>query len=83
MFVALVLLDYVILFFTSNSVIATRELAERFSNGDQNTVKIKLVNQFPFKASLKIIDELPVQFQKRNFLIKTTIEGNGEMEFSY
>jgi uncharacterized protein (DUF58 family) len=83
LFVALVLLDYIILFFTSNSVTATREMAERFSNGAQNTVKIKIVNQFPFKASLKIIDELPVQFQKRDFLLKTTLEGNGETRISY
>jgi uncharacterized protein (DUF58 family) len=82
-FVALVVLDYIILFFTSNSVTATREMAERFSNGAQNTVKIKIVNQFPFKASLKIIDELPVQFQKRDFLLKTTLEGNGETRISY
>jgi uncharacterized protein (DUF58 family) len=82
-FVALVLLDYVILFFTSNAVTTSRVLAERFSNGAQNTVKIRINNQFPFKASLTIIDELPVQFQKRDFLLKTTLEGNGETEVSY
>src|SRR5687767_13789514 len=74
LFVALVLLDYIILFFTSNAVTATRQMADRFSNGEQNTIKIKIVNQFPFKASLRIIDELPVQFQKRDFLLKTSLE---------
>jgi len=83
LFVVLVILDYSILFFSSNSVIATRELSERFSNGDQNTVSIKIVNQYPFKATLKVIDELPVQFQKRDFLIRLILNGNSETEVSY
>src|SRR5688500_3288258 len=62
LFVAVVVLDYVILFFTRYTVQASRLLSERFSNGDTNPVQIRLINNFPFKTRLKIIDELPAQF---------------------
>src|SRR5688572_24548518 len=82
LFVTLVVLDYAILFFTRNAIVTKRELAERFSNGDENNVRIRVINQYPFRASLKIIDELPVQFQKRDFLKSITVDGNGEAELS-
>jgi uncharacterized protein (DUF58 family) len=58
-------------------------MPERFSNGDENIVTITVANQFPFKATLKIIDELPVQFQKRDFLLKTTLGGNEQTVITY
>ena len=82
-FVILVLLDYIVLFLTANQVIATRDAAERFSNGDNNIVKLTVTNEFPFKATLKIIDELPVQFQKRDFLVRAVLPGNQTQTFTY
>jgi uncharacterized protein (DUF58 family) len=82
-FIVTVVLDYCVLFFTKNEVITTRGTAERFSNGDQNLVKIRVANQYPFRATIRIIDELPVQFQKRDFLVTQTLAGNTEIEISY
>jgi uncharacterized protein (DUF58 family) len=82
-FCALVLLDYGILYFSRKSVIARRDLPERFSNGDANLVKLHIINEFPFKIKTKIIDELPVQFQKRDFLLEAIVDGDSSIELDY
>ncbi|MET0243077.1 MAG: DUF58 domain-containing protein [Flavitalea sp.] len=82
-FAVLVLLDYAILFFSASRVTGKRITGERFSNGDENTVNLELKNEFPFKAQLKIIDELPDQFQQRKFLLRSNIGGNAELTLPY
>lgn len=79
----LVLLDYSILFFRKNGVVATRVLPERFSNGDENKVQLSIQNNFPFRINIKLIDEVPVQFQKRDFLVRMIMEGNGRHDLTY
>ena len=44
-----------------------RRLGKVMSLGDQNQVHIDLENRSGLTLSLKVIDELPVQFQERNF----------------
>ncbi|RYY30148.1 MAG: DUF58 domain-containing protein [Chitinophagaceae bacterium] len=83
LFIAVVLLDYVILFFTRYQVMGSRLIPERFSNGDKNAVHIHLSSTFPFRTKLKIIDELPVQFQRRDFLITSSLDGNAETTLQY
>jgi uncharacterized protein (DUF58 family) len=53
------------------------------SLGDENEVQIKVNNQFPFSIWLRIIDELPEQFQKRDFLLKTKIKYNSKEQLQY
>ena len=77
-FITLVLLDYIILF-SRKGIHAERKMAERFSNGDENAVSIVLNNRYNFPVFLKMIDELPVQFQKRDFLLKLQ-QGIGRSE---
>ncbi len=48
---------------------ASRNLPERFSNGDNNKVRLELENRYNFGINISIIDELPFQFQKRDFVI--------------
>ena len=69
-FATLVLLDYLILFAKTNGVSASRDMADRFSNADENAVSIRLKNRYSFPVFLKVIEELPVQFQRRDFLMK-------------
>lgn len=82
-FAALVLLDYMVLFFRKDPMVAERILPERFSNGDENKVKILLKSNYPFRTQVKLIDEVPAQFQKRNFLVRIVLEGNGQHEINY
>ena len=78
-----VLVDIVLMYGKKNSIRAKRILPDRFSNGDQNKVIIELTNNYPFPAALSIIDELPLQFQERNWMRKTKIETNNTKAIEY
>ncbi len=60
-----------------------RILPEKFSNSDMNEVIVQLFNTHPFKIEVSIIDEVPVQFQKRDFLKHIKIEGKNRNTFQY
>ncbi|SDW97311.1 DUF58 domain-containing protein [Aequorivita viscosa] len=60
-----------------------RIVPEKFSNSDLNSVSIVLQNQYAFKIRVGIIDELPVQFQKRDFLKNLSISENDNNTFTY
>ncbi len=75
-FIALAIIEYGILFIKDKAIIAQRNHAERFSNGDENPVHIFIDSRYNFKVTTKIIDEIPVQFQDRNILFATTVLPN-------
>jgi uncharacterized protein (DUF58 family) len=65
-FLAIVITDLLLLYRIRNALTGKRTTAEKLSNGDDNPVTIDLQSHFPFTASLRIIDEIPHQFQRRN-----------------
>lgn len=69
--------------YSKNGIIATRMLPERFSNSDVNYVLIKLKSNYDFKINLFVIDELPFQFQKRDFLITVQLNGKQQKTVTY
>lgn len=77
------LTDFFLLFTAKNSLKASRILPERLSNGDENSILIQLSNQYPFQIKAKIIDEIPFQFQKRDFVITKKIEPKASTDFAY
>ncbi|MBR6182092.1 MAG: DUF58 domain-containing protein [Prevotella sp.] len=62
---------------------ARRDCPERFSLGDENEVAIVVANRSPLSLHLEVIDELPFQFQKRDFSIKGRIGANEGKTFTY
>ncbi|MBO9633605.1 MAG: DUF58 domain-containing protein [Chitinophagaceae bacterium] len=82
-FVLATLLDYIILFAKKKGIQAERRMSDRFSNGDENPVNIWLKNRYGFPVFLKVIEELPVQFQRRDFLIKTSLGIDKETVLHY
>lgn len=52
---------------------ASRLCAERFSNGEDNEVKISVDNGFPFKVNINVIDESPVVFERRDINFVTSL----------
>ena len=61
--------DFMLLFLTQkNAISCRRECAERFSNGDENIIRLHLSNKYSFPVSLQIIDEIPDIFQVRDLL---------------
>ncbi|MBV1924950.1 MAG: DUF58 domain-containing protein, partial [Dokdonia sp.] len=75
--------DCVLLFKGQQPIAAKRLLPEKFSNSDENALTVNIRNHYPFKIDLTIIDEIPVQFQKRDFFKKIHIPAKESKSFSY
>lgn len=71
--ILLFIIDFLVVFFGKNKIEATRVLPDKFSNGDKNAVQLKINNKYPITIYLEIIDEIPEQFQVRDFKIKDSI----------
>jgi len=78
----LVFTDIVTLF-SKPSIEAERILPEKFSNSDENIVKVSIRNQYGFKTKVEVIDEIPVQFQKRDFLRYLELPAHKNNSFDY
>ena len=71
--IAVALIIECCMLFYKRGVDASRLCAERFSNGDDNEVKISVDNSFPFMVNLTIIDESPVVFERRDNTYVTSL----------
>ena len=81
--IGFLVLDTVILFQSKNGIVANRNTPEKLSNGDENEIKINIQNFYSFPISIKIIDEIPFQFQIRNFEILKKMQANSATETQY
>jgi uncharacterized protein (DUF58 family) len=77
------LLDIILLFSTKKGIEANRITPERLSNGDENGINISIKNLFSFAIQAKIIDEIPFQFQVRDFEINRKIKPNFQDDIVY
>ncbi len=80
--VGLVLID-IILLFKQKGISASRILPEKLSNGDDNPIEITLQNNYNFKTDLLLIDEMPFQYQKRDFEINTQLSKHDKKKITY
>ncbi|MEA1849783.1 DUF58 domain-containing protein [Chryseobacterium sp. MHB01] len=78
-----VMVDALFVFNKNKGISAQRILPEKLSNGDENPVKIDIKNNYDFEISVKVIDEIPFQFQKRDFLIEKQIFPGRNTFFQY
>ena len=62
---------------------ATRRTPKRFSNGDDNKIFISIKSNFSIPISLRIIDEVPYQFQVRDFEINEHFKTKTEKTIQY
>ena len=78
------LLDIFTLYFVKTGVSGRRNCPEKFSNGDLNTIQIAIQNHYTFAINIRIIDEIPIQFQERNFqlLKKVKAQENTTLEYA-
>lgn len=70
---ALVLTDWMLLFLKKPKVVCKRELNPVFSLSDPNPVKLLVKNQGNVYLNLSIADEIPDQFQQRDFEVKISL----------
>ena len=82
-FLVLVLLDYFFLFFFGKKPFAKRIISERLSNGDENKIELRINNEFFFPVNMQIIDELPEQFQIRDWKRNAYFKSKQQQKFIY
>ncbi len=81
--IVLIGLDLIALYRTKQGISAFRTCQERFSNGDDNDVSITVHSSYTFPLQILIIDELPFQFQIRDFFIKSYMKPGATEQLSY
>lgn len=82
-FIGFTIIDFILLFVSNQKFIASRNTPEKLSNGDENPIIIKVESGYSFAVNLKIIDEIPFQFQVRNFEVKRKVPTGGTDSFEY
>ena len=79
LFVVAVVADIILLWRTyvnaqRSTLNAFRQLSDRFSNGDENDVRIRVESSYPFPVSVEVMDEIPFIFQRRDICFRAKIE---------
>ena len=77
------LLDVILLYSEKNGITAQRTVTDRWSNGDENIISIYLHSAYGFKVICKIIDEIPYQFQQRNWYKVAELSSNESNTITY
>jgi uncharacterized protein (DUF58 family) len=81
LFVVITILELIILL--SGDFKGGRDMPDRFSNGDKNKIMLWLKNNYSIQLRGVIYDELPPQFQMRNFKIEFTANAKASIYKSY
>jgi uncharacterized protein (DUF58 family) len=71
LFLAVIVTDSLLLYRVKRGMNGERTSPDRLSNGDDNDITLDLENFYSFPISLRIFDELPHQFQKRDLEFNT------------
>ena len=82
-FLLLVVTDYIFLFASAKAPMSKRIMADRLSNGDENIIELQVKNNFPFTVDMEVIDEIPVQFQKRDWLMTHRLKAMEQKSIVY
>ena len=72
----LFLFDVFLLYANSKGMEAERILPQKLSNSDLNPISVEFQSYYPFRIYIALIDELPNQFQKRDFEHNTSLLKN-------
>lgn len=81
--VALVIADVILLFGKNVRVTAKRRLPKLLSLSDENKIELNISNHSPRPLRLTVVDELPVQFQKRDFEQKIALQSGESQSLAY
>lgn len=72
-FVVVFISETILLFNRSVRVDASREAPAVLSLGDDNPIVVRVANRSRIKLLIDLVDEIPEQFQERNFLISMAL----------
>jgi uncharacterized protein (DUF58 family) len=73
-FLAAQLTDLILLFRVKRGLSGKRISADKLSNGDENEISVYLENFYTFKTVVRVIDEIPHQFQRRDLEFNLTLD---------
>ncbi|MBO3699480.1 DUF58 domain-containing protein [Roseivirga sp. E12] len=76
---ACLVIDTLLLFRVKDGIELERLCTEKFSNGDDNPVRLIVENRYPIALHLQVIDELPEQLQIRGQRFELDL-GSGEVK---
>ncbi|MCC7302290.1 MAG: DUF58 domain-containing protein [Bacteroidia bacterium] len=80
---AITIADVFLLFNPSLRMECRRDIPRVFSMGDENPVRITLRNNYGLTLGVNLVDELPKQYQERNFSLKFKLSPAEEKVTSY
>ncbi|WP_272149772.1 DUF58 domain-containing protein [Tenacibaculum aiptasiae] len=83
LFLITMCIDLIVLYRFKKGFSAQRIVSDKLSNSDENEIAITLENRYPFQVFVSVIDELPEQFQKRDFDYQTSLQVADKKTFSY
>ncbi|MDR0835227.1 MAG: DUF58 domain-containing protein [Tannerella sp.] len=83
LFIVACIVEYIMLWHKKRVADAERYCAPRFSNGDENNVRLVIENYCPFAVHIEIIDEIPVIFRSRDVLFKVKLEKQSSKTIFY
>lgn len=83
MLLALMVVDVAMLFRVKKGMSGQRFTPEKFSNGDQNPIRVFLKSLYQFPVKLRVIDEVPEQFQMREAQFRTGLAAQGSTTINY
>ncbi len=79
----MLLLELITLYQYKQGFEASRVVADKFSNGEDNPVRVVIRNGYPVGVRCRLIDEIPVEFQNRNISFHANVSSGEQQEIDY
>jgi len=79
----LLFIDILLLYGQAEGLEAAREMGEKLSNGDENEIFIRLENHYAQRIWIEVLDELPAQFQIRDFRMLSAMPPKSQSRLRY
>ena len=83
LFLVVLVIDLILLFNKHVQVEAERETPSVLSLGDDNTITLSVKNNSGIRLYIDVVDEIPEQFQIRDFLFEWVLDAGAEMKKTY
>lgn len=81
--VIITLFDIILLFNRKVDITCKRKISKLLSLGDANKITLEIQNQSNLALTTTVIEELPIQFQKRDFEIEKHLKSGEETILTY
>lgn len=79
----LLIIDIIAIYRIQQGIEAHRVCPDRLSNGDKNPIAVTVTNNYPYKVNVRLIEEVPYQFQKRDLIFDTSLISGQKDTFYY